>query len=98
MLREGYPDYLTEEYWGYMRDSGLNFVCAVPNNMGSHPDIVLESLELCRQFNIGYFVNDYSFRDGDEEALRRNLPRYIGIPPVSAYTFTTNRIPKILKD
>lgn len=80
VLRDGYPDYLTEEYYRYLRDTGLNFVCAIPNNMGSHPDIVLSALDLCRQFNIGFFVNDYSFRECDEALMRRNIPRYIEHP------------------
>lgn len=77
VLRDGYPDYLSDEYFGYMKDAELNFVCAVPNNVGSHPEVIEESLSLCEKYNVGYFVNDYSFRKCDEEEMKRNLPRYI---------------------
>lgn len=79
---KSFPDYNTEEYYGYMKDLGVNFTSAVPNTVQSWKEVVMKSLKLSEKFGFGYFVNDAYFRGENitAEAMKKQVSEYIESP------------------
>ncbi len=79
---KSFPDYNTGEYYGYMKDLGINFTSAVPNTIQSWREVVLKSLKLSEEFGFGYFVNDAYFRGENISAagMRKQIAEYVSSP------------------
>lgn len=52
------PNYLTDEIFTLLKDSGVNFIAQAQDEWGSGKNNVLKALSLCEKYGIGYFVED----------------------------------------
>ena len=53
-----FPDYITDEYYQLIADSGINLVVYSTTNYASLPDAVKKNLELGEKYEVGIFVTD----------------------------------------
>ncbi|MGN1062668.1 MAG: hypothetical protein ACI4RO_06010, partial [Candidatus Scatosoma sp.] len=60
---EGSPSFLTDKYFEYLRDSGINIMYGNTEHNGS-PE-VMKGLELCEKYGVYYLVNDSRYRVDD---------------------------------
>ena len=83
ICQDGYPYFLDDYYFELLKESKINFISAIPNNIFSHKDIVKKSLDLALKYNVSYFVNDPEFKNHDKDTIKNNLDLYINHPACS---------------
>lgn len=75
------PDYLTDEMFRLLKDSGVNFISCSPDQFPDARGSILKTLELCEKFDIGYFVQDSRLMTvEDAETAETLVQEYIEHP------------------
>lgn len=52
------PDYVSDEIFQLLKDSGVNFISCSSDQFPDARASILDTLEYCRKYGIGYFVQD----------------------------------------
>ena len=55
---DSFPDYITDEVYQLIADSGINLIVYSFTDYASAPAVVKQNLELCEKYGIGFFVTD----------------------------------------
>jgi len=53
-----FPEYITDEYYEKIADSGINLIVHSFTDYASVPEAIVKNLELCEKYGIGFFVTD----------------------------------------
>lgn len=71
------PDYLTEECYQLIKESGINLLSYCENDYASDPEVVKRTLELAEKYEIGMYVTDSGVRqDMTKEELEEHIRAY----------------------
>jgi len=72
-----YPDYVTDEYYGLISDSGINFINSSLDTYANNPEAVKKALELGVRHGVGSFVEDpYIKSVKDKDLMAQRLANY----------------------
>ncbi len=58
-----FGDYCTDYYFDLLVNVGINMINYTANQWGEHKDSIQKCLDLCAEYNVGYFVQDYRIRE-----------------------------------
>lgn len=71
------PNYLTDECYQLIRESGINLISYCENDYAKNPGAVIRSLELAEKYGIGMYVTDSGLASGmDTEAIVKRMQEY----------------------
>lgn len=71
------PDYLTEQCYRMIQESGINLLSYCENDYASAPEVVIRTLELAEQYGIGMYVTDSGVRlDMTKDELEERIRAY----------------------
>lgn len=77
------PDYLTDEIFKLLKDSGVNFIGQAQDQWNVHRENVRKALNLCEKYGIGYFVSDGRIASTETvELMTERINEYIDLPNV----------------
>ena len=62
------PNYLTDEIFQALKDSGVNFIAASADQYPDASDSITKVLDLCEKYDIGYFVQDRRVKGAETAA------------------------------
>ena len=77
------PDYLTDDIFKLLKDSGVNFIGQSQDQWHAHKENIRKSLSFCEKYGIGYFISDGRIANSKTaEEMATKLNEYIDIPNV----------------
>lgn len=72
-----YPDYITDEYFKKIADSGVNVIITSNMDYASYPDQMKKALKLGEKYGIGIYVQDSKLKELTTEAdVKARLAEY----------------------
>ena len=83
------PDFVTDEYYKLLKDSGVNLVVESKSNWLTSRDSMKKSLELGEKYGLGIFVGDHNITwdyDITEEEARQYVSEYYDYPAFCGIT------------
>ena len=81
-----FPNYISDEIFKMIADSGTNLIMYTMTDYGEHPDAMNTYLDLAEKNNLGVFITDkriseaYGNREVDKKAVLQQLSNYCNHP------------------
>lgn len=67
------PDYITDEMFELLVDSGVNFIAVTADQYPNNQNGIMEVLDFCEKYDVGYFVQDKRIGTAKNAAEVNNL-------------------------